>query len=322
MIGPILAGVAALLITCLTPAVLLAPIKAEAPPPKLLVIEPDVRGQKEVEIRLQTGQAVQTMALEDYLIGVVLSEMPISFEQEALKAQAVAARTFALRQLESGKHSDFDLCGQSSCCQAWAGEAALAKKLGDSWRMYWDKAANAVDSTAGQVLTYDDELIEAVYFSCSGGSTEDAVAVWGGEVPYLQSVESPGEEQAGKFRSQNVFSREAFCAAILQEQPLADFSGSVESWLGPVEYTQGGGVEKMTIGGCEFTGTELRRIFGLNSTNFTLKADEGQLTFSVLGYGHRVGMSQYGANAMAANGNSYKQILTHYYKGVKIEKWP
>lgn len=321
MIGPILAGAAALLIVCLSPAILLTSIEAEVPSPKLLIIEQEAQMQEEIVIHLQTGQSVQTMPLEDYLVGVVLSEMPISFEQEALKAQAVAARTFALRQLEGGKHSDFDLCGQSDCCQAWAGEAVLAKKLGDCWRTYWNKAADAVKSTAGEVMTYNHELIDAVYFSCSGGTTEAAAAVWGGEVPYLQSVESPGEEQAGKFRSENIIAREAFCAAILQEQPLADLSGSTDNWLGKTEHTQGGGVKMMTIGGYEFSGTELRRIFGLNSTNFTLEAKGEDLCFSVLGNGHRVGMSQYGANAMAVDGNTYRQILQHYYKGVEIEKW-
>ncbi len=318
MLGSICAGLAAVLLTVLIPTVLLSPVEINEEP-KLLVIEAEETPQSETFVRLQTGQAVEKLPLEEYLVGVVLSEVPMSFEMEALKAQAVAARTFAVRQLNNGKHEDYDLCGQSSCCQAWAGEEALAQKLGRSWKSYWDKASAAVKSTEGQVLTYDGELIDAVYFSCSGGTTEDAVAVWGSEVPYLQSVTSPGEEIAGKYQTQKDFSREEFCSVILQAQPLANLTGSINRWFGSVSRTEGGGVDEMTIGGVSFKGTELRQMFGLNSTNFTVEVKDDCILFHVIGYGHRVGMSQYGANAMAISGKNYKDILHHYYNGVKIE---
>ena len=317
--GAIVVSLTALLMAFITPAMLLTPTDGEAEAPYLLVMEVEQQ-EEEVMIRLQTGQAVEEFPLETYLIGVVLSEMPMSFEPEALKAQAVAARTFAMRQLENGKHLEFDLCGQSSCCQAWAGQAVLEEKLGNCWESCWNKAAAAVESTAGQVLTYEGELIDAVYFSCSGGVTEDAVAVWGSEVPYLQSVKSPGEEEAGKFHTSVTLSREEFCGKILQVQPLAQLGGRAEGWLGEVSRTEGGGVAEMVIGGCAFAGTQLRQLFGLNSTNFTLETEGDELVFSVYGYGHRVGMSQYGANAMAASGKNYQEILLHYYEGVKIQQ--
>ena len=319
MIGSVIAGVAALLMAVAMPMVLLSPVEIPEEP-KLLVIEAEQPRQSEITVKLQTGQAMKELPLEEYLIGVVLSEMPMSFEQEALKAQAVAARTFAMGQLDNGKHRDFDLCGQSSCCQAWTGEEMLARKLGNSWQAYWEKASAAVESTEGQVLTYDGELIDAVYFSCSGGMTEDAVAVWGGDVPYLRSVESPGEEQAGKFHTMKEFSREDFCEIILQARPLTDLSGRAEGWIGKETRTEGGGIAEITIGGCTFKGTEIRQLFGLNSTNFTVETENERVIFSVYGYGHRVGMSQYGANAMAAEGKNYKEILCHYYDGVKVEK--
>lgn len=317
--GSIFAGLAAVLIAAVMPAVLLSPVELSEEP-KLLVIESAQPAQAERKVSLQTGKSVKELPLEEYLVGVVISEMPMSFEPEALKAQAVAARTFAMRQLEYGKHREFDLCGQSSCCQAWTGEEMLAQKLGKGWKTYWEKASAAVESTKGQVLTYEGELIDAVYFSCSGGATEDAVAVWGGEVPYLQSVKSPGEEQAGKFHSTKEFTREDFCRIILQARPLADLSGRPETWFQSVEHTEGGGIAEMTIGGCVFKGTELRQMFDLNSTNFTVEPKNEKLLFSVYGYGHRVGMSQYGANAMAQEGKTYKQILRHYYEGVEIEE--
>ena len=318
MIGSVFAGLTALLMAVMLPAMLLSPVE-EAHQTKMLIIENEIPEQEAIMVSLQAGQSKRELPLEEYLVGVVLSEMPMSFEMEALKAQAVAARTFAMRQKENGKHLDFDLCGQSSCCQAWTEQDALKEKLGDSWERYWKKAEMAVKSTAGQVLTFQGELIDAVYFSCSGGITEDAVAVWGAEVPYLQSVESPGEEAAGKFHTEVELSREEFCATVLEAQPLADLSGSARNWLGKVKRTEGGGVEEMIIGGCVFKGTELRRLFGLNSTNFTLEEKGKQLVFSVYGYGHRVGMSQYGANAMAADGCTWEEIVAHYYEGVEIE---
>ena len=320
MMGSILAGLTALVMAVAAPMILLPDTAKTNDTPWMLVIEETEQQRDEVEITLQTGNAVQKLPLEEYLVGVVLSEMPMSFEDEALKAQAVAARTFTLRQMEGGKHEAYDLCDQSSCCQAWAGKEVLKEKLGSSWEEYWDKAEMAVKSTKHVVLTYNGELIDAVYFSCSGGATEAAVAVWGSEVPYLQSVESPGEEAAGKFQSVKTVSADAFRRTILNAQPLADLRGRSSNWIGEAIYTEGGGVEKITIGGIAFSGTQLRQMFGLNATNFTLSADGEMLEFTVRGYGHRVGMSQYGANAMAAEGKDYTEILNHYYTGVTLEK--
>ncbi len=319
--GSILAGLTAVLFAAVMPILLLPPAAEMPKVPRMLVIEEERNREEASEVRLRVGNCVEELPLEEYLVGVVLSEMPISFHEEALKAQAVAARTFTLRQMDNGKHEDCDLCDQSSCCQAWTGQAAMENKLGNSWEQYWEKAAAAVKSTEGVVLTYEGELIDAVYFSCSGGSTEAAVAVWGSEVPYLQSVESPGEEQAGKFLSEKIVSTDEFRKVILQAQPLADMSGRPGSWIGQVSYTDGGGVEKISIGGISFSGTQIRQMFALNATSFTIRADGENFVFSVKGYGHRVGMSQYGANAMAEEGKNYAEILRHYYDGVMLEKW-
>lgn len=320
MMGSILAGLAAITMAVMMPMFLLTPIEVEPEQPRFLIIEEE-QMREDLTVRLKVGNEVRELLLEDYLIGVVMSEMPLSFEMEALKAQAVTARTFAFRQMGGGKHMDCDLCDQSSCCQAWVGKETMVAKLGNSWEQYRQKAETAVVSTEGIVLTYDNRLIEAVYFSCSGGATEAAVAVWGSEVPYLQSVESPGEEQAGKYLSEKTVSLDDFRRIILQAQPLADLHGQSKTWLGDVTCTDGGGVAEMEIGGTVFTGTQLRQLFSLNSTNFTLHEEEGNMVFSVKGYGHRVGMSQYGANAMAAEGKNYAEILKHYYEGVSITKW-
>ena len=286
----------------------------------MLVVE-QASFDQQMCVHLQSGGSVMELPLEEYLIGVVLCEMPPSFELEALKAQAIAARTFALRQMDGGKHSGYDLCSLSSCCQAWSTKDDLIEKLGNSWERYWEKATLAVAETESLVLFHEDMLIDAVYFSCSGGQTEDAVAVWGSEVPYLQSVKSPGEEMAGKFHSEKVVSVEEFCRVISDHMPLVDLKGSPDHWFGEVAYTNGGGVKEMIIGGYAFSGTQLRQMFGLNSTNFSVETSEDEILFSVYGYGHRVGMSQYGANAMAAEGYSCDEILRHYYQNVRVKKW-
>ncbi len=306
MLHSFLIGLSALCIAVFTPLTLLSPVEEAPEVNRLLIVEP----APAKEVTVQVGELL--LPLEEYLVGVLLSEMPMSFEPEALKAQAVAARTFAGKQMEGGKHEDFDLCGQSSCCQAWTSQAALRDKLGDGWEGYWKKAEEAVEATAGEMLTYEGQLIDAVYFSCSGGMTEDAVAVWGGDVPYLQAVESPGEEDASKFASTVSVTR----AAFQEKLPEADFA---KGWFGDVKRTDGGGVDTMTIGGVAYKGTELRKRFGLNSTSFQVSLTKETVEFHVQGYGHRVGMSQYGANAMAKAGKDYREILAHYYKGTVLK---
>lgn len=276
--------------------------------------------KKPTEIYLKNDGGILQIPLEEYLVSVVMSEMPASFAKEALKAQAVAARTFAAGMLSSQKHTDCTLCSSPSCCQAWNNEASLQKKYGDDYADARVLAAQAVEETKDQVLIYDGKLIEAVYYSCSGGSSEAAVAVWGSDVPYLQSVPSPGEENATKYRSEVRVPFAEFKRTLKQESGDVRFSVIPENWIKNVRYTEGGGVESMTIGGVDFKGTKLRNLFSLNSTLFDLTVGNGEMVFSVKGYGHRVGMSQYGADAMARSGCDYREILGHYYTGVTIKK--
>lgn len=322
MMQAIWVGLSALLVALFLPSVVVEPL--ELPADRAMLVIESVPENKEMVceetmVQISSGQGVLELPLEQYLTGVVLSEMPVSFEPEALKAQAVAARTFTMRQMEGGKHTDCDLCTDSSCCQAWNSQETFETKLGAHWLQYWEKAETAVRQTAGQVLTYGGQLIEAVYFSCSGGATEDAVAVWGSEVPYLQSVSSKGEEEASKYYTETVLSLERFCALLQAANAEVQLNGSPNGWFGPVEKTEGGGIKTMEIGGQPFTGTELRTLFGLNSTSFSVEITQESIVFQVYGYGHRVGMSQYGANAMAKEGKSYQEILQHYYTGVELE---
>ncbi len=259
-----------------------------------------------INLTLPDG-TVQTMELEDYLVGVVLAEMPADFEPEALKAQAVVARTYTLKCIQAGKH-DGSVCTDYTCCQAYIPEGAYS---GGNEKL--NKVRSSVQATAGEVLTYNGNLIEATYFSCSGGTTEDAVAVWGTDYPYLRSVESPGEEHAAHYTDTVSFTPEEFEAALGQ-----DLAGSPETWFGFTTYTAGGGVNSMRIGGMDYKGTELRSLLGLRSTVFTVSADAEKITITTKGFGHRVGMSQFGADAMAVSGSTYDQILTHYYTGTEL----
>ena len=306
------AGILSLILVIAMPAILLAPVEAE---PIILVKE---QTEEEIMIDLQTGNAVIRMPLEEYLTGVVLSEMPASFDEEALKAQAVAARTFAIYRMEHEKHEGYDLCADSTCCQAWSDYASITEKIGAS---LWSKGESAVRQTKQEVMTYHGELIESVYFSCSGGATEAAVAVWGSEVPYLQSVTSAGEEYASKYKNETIIANDVFCEKIREENSAVTFENTGNDWIGETVYTQGGGVERIKIGGQWFAGTQVRKIFGLNSAKFSVLIEDGNVVFEVYGNGHRVGMSQYGANAMAQNGKNYKEILNHYYTDISIERW-
>ena len=251
--------------------------------------------------------------LEDYIVGVVLAEMPASFHLDALRAQAVAARTYGVKTCAAGdRHGKNTICGESTCCQGYISVAEYRANGGSADSV--QKVRQAVLDTEGLVAKYGGSLIDATFFSCSGGRTEDALAVWGNDIPYLQSVESAGEEEGNEAFSDRV----AFTPQELQNALGVSISGPVDGWFGNVTYTDGGGVDTIVIGGKLYRGTTLRSLLGLRSTAFEVTINRGEIVFHTKGYGHRVGMSQYGANAMAKLGCDYSDILRHYYTGIDI----
>lgn len=264
---------------------------------------------------LLTDGSVREMDLENYLCGVVLAEMPVDFEKEALKAQSVVARTYVLRRLHrTAKHGTGAVCTDPACCQGYVSAEAFLDRGGTESGI--SKVCQAVLETAGEVLLYDGKLIDATYFSCSGGMTEDAAAVWGNDVPYLQSTVSPGEEQAAYYSDTLSLTPDQVEYAL-----GTDLFGDPEDWFTVLSLTEGGGVHEISVCGEIFTGVELRKFLSLRSTNFTVRATENEIVFHTKGYGHRVGMSQYGADAMAVAGSTYDEILAHYYTGTTLTRW-
>ena len=261
---------------------------------------------------LQTDGSVIEVELQEYVLCAVLKEMPASFESEALKAQSVVARTYAMkRKAGNPKHPEADLCTNSQCCQGYCTAEDYLQQGGN--RVDVEKIQKAVNDTQNEVLTYQNELIDATYFSCSGGVTEDAKAVWGQDVPYLQSVQSPGEEFATHFTDTVTISLGDF-----QYLLGLKLRGDPDGWIEDICYTDSGGVDTITLGGAEYTGVEFRKKLGLRSTYIDIGITENAVVITTRGYGHRVGMSQYGADAMALAGKNYTEILKHYYTGVEI----
>ena len=268
---------------------------------------------------LSGGELVRT-TMAEWLPGVVAAEMPASFEDEALRAQAVAARTYILRLMGSGKvaHPEAAVCDDPACCKAHLDRESLRGSWGESFDSNYEKVFEAASSTDGQYLAWEGEAIEAVFHSSSAGMTEDAAEVWSAR-PYLVSVSSP--ETAGDvpdYVTSVEVSPEDFAAKLTALRPEADLSGRPAGWLGPLERDGSGRVESVEIGGESFTGQELREAFSLRSTAFTLDCTGEAFLFTVTGYGHGVGMSQYGANVMAEGGADYREILAHYYPGTEL----
>ena len=268
---------------------------------------------------LSGGEAVET-SMAEWLPGAVAGEMPADFEPEALKAQAVAARTYILHLMSSPKaaHPEAAVCDDPGCCKAHLTDEVLRSNWGENYDANYAKILDAVIATDGQYVAWDGEPIEALFHSSSAGMTEDAAEVWSAR-PYLVSVDSPeSAETVPNYVTSVTVSAADFAAAIQGAYPEAQLSGEPAFWLGRVVNDESGRVESVEVGGVSVPGTEMRTLFSLRSTAFTLDCTSDGFLFTVTGYGHGVGMSQYGANVMAQNGSGYEEILAHYYPGTEL----
>ena len=279
-------------------------------------------GDGTVTLRVLDGGQTADMTLEKYLQGVVRGEMPASFEMEALKAQAAAERTYVYYQLAAGRkesHPEADVCTDHTCCSAFLSEQAAREKWGGDYDPWEARIEQAVAETDGQAVLYGGQPILAVFHSSSAGKTAAAEDVWSGELPYLKSVNSPeNEDSVPNYYSVVTFTAEEAKAKLLAARPALKLTGTPEDWLGAITENGSGRVETLELGGETWKGTEVRAAFGLRSACFTVEADGEGLTFRVTGYGHGVGMSQYGANELAKEGKTWQEILQWYYTGVTI----
>lgn len=268
----------------------------------------------------KTGK-VEEVPLDEYLCNVVSAEMPADYEMEALKAQAVVARTYTIYKAKNPKHENSDICDDSTCCQAWISkEDRMARWEENRRESNWEKIQKAVNETQGKIITYDGEPINAFFHSNSGGTTEVPANVWGGtNYPYLQVVQTAGEEVYDQYASEVELTNEELINILKEKYSdiQIDFNNNEDIKI--LEYTDSDRVKTIKFGNHEIAGVEARTIFGLKSTNFEIIKEEGKIKFSVKGYGHGVGMSQTGADAMAKEGNSYEEIIKHFYIGVTIE---
>ena len=281
--------------------------------------EPVLTGRKAPEkIKLLDSGTVKELSTDEYIKGVVAAEMPADFPEEALKAQAVAARSYAMYCAETKKHGDAQVCSDFACCQAWISEDTMRKNWGENFDANFRKISSAVEDTSGQYLSYEGRPVFAAFHSSSAGATEDCGEVWNPR-PYLVSVESPENElNVPGFLSTLECAPIDFRDCILSVAPDADFSGEESGWIGDTVRDDSGRVRSIVLGGAEIKGPELRKLFSLRSTSFSLEYRDGCFVFSVRGFGHGVGMSQYGAKLMAENGSSYREILSHYYSGAAL----
>ncbi len=282
--------------------------------------EPDVNAappEKTVLLYDTDSQKVIDLPLEEYLIGVVLAEMPYTFAPEALKAQAVAARSFTLWQIGNGRHENADLCSDYHCCQAWSNPDTASERWGEALAEEALRAVRtAVESTTGEILTYNGDVACAVFHASSHGATASSREVWGGELAYLVSVASPEDAPC---RTVGIS-----CDRFVEILNRAGYSIAKEEkiQIKQLQSQETGRVESLEICGTIIPGTALRSLFSLPSTSFTVTVEEENIVFTVWGNGHGVGMSQLGADALARSGNSYAEILSHYYPGTALVPMP
>jgi len=269
-----------------------------------------------VKIYRSASGIVDEVGVEEYIKGVLMAEVPYDFGLEALKAMAVAARSYSLRRIKKENtdisHYSADMCDDYTHCMSYISfEEAVSKWGKENAEKYYESISEAVEATKGQILIYDGEVADTVFHSSSSEYTESAVDVWGIDVPYLVSVASPESISMNS----TVFSSDDFKNILIKEKIYIMTSTEPSEWIKEIKKTKSGRIAVVNLCGKEVSGKRLREIFGLKSTMFDLIYCDGEFTFNVKGSGHGVGMSQYGCMTLARDGKNYKEILEHYYPG-------
>ncbi len=257
-----------------------------------------------------TSNKISTVSAEAYVFGVVAAEMPALYDIEALKSQAVASYTYACYKRNMNKNKNYDITTDYSIDQSFSTDAQLKEKWGESWKEYSARIKKAVNDVSGEVLMFEDKPILAVYHALSCGDTYSAKEVWGNEIKYLVSVPSPFDTLEENYICTKEFTEREIKKSFKFNKNNKAFTNIKANSLGLVK--------EITVYGEKMSGSEIRSVLDLPSSNFIVKAEEGKYIFSCKGYGHGVGMSQKGANSMAKQGFTYKEILSHYYRGAVL----
>ena len=274
-----------------------------------------------VKVLYKDTGIIEEKKIDEYIVNVVAAEMPVDFESEALKAQAIVARTYTIYKVtKDKKHNDADICTDSNCCQAWISKEDRFEKWEESKVEKWNKIVSAVNETKGKYITYNGEIINAFFHSNSSGKTEKPEDVWGGSLPYLDVVETSGEENYTSYKSEMVVSKKDFINVLKDKFDSFEIDFENNDCIKIIDYTDSGRIKKIQIGNIIFSGTDIRKYFSLKSTNFSVEIREDDIIFYVLGYGHGVGLSQTGSDALAKNGFTVDEIIKHFYKNIEIHE--
>ena len=278
----------------------------------------DLEPLNEFKVYFKDEEKQETIDCDEYILGVVAAEMQVDYNIEALKAQALASYTFAyFRHIQNEKNdNEYDITNDTSKDQGYLDPVGRQAKWGDKYDEYEKKVKSAINSVKNRLIVYNGEPILAVYHAISCGNTEAAKNVWNTKYPYLQSENSIGDLLCPDFLSEVKVSKEDFAAKLTDLG--CEVTGEAANYIGKITKSDAGYVTNITLGGKEFTGDKIREIFSLRSASFDLIFKEDTFIFTVSGYGHGVGMSQFGANYMAEQGSTYDEIISAYYRGVKI----
>ena len=297
-----------LIVVVVLTMVLLIEIKT---PKKEIQNNKNNNNQEEIKVKNLATGAIETKDLENYVMGVVAAEMPASFSIEALKAQAIASRSYAYYKMKQN-NGNYDIIADVSN-QAYINDDEMHEKWQEDYDIYYKKIKEAVDGTKNEVMTYDGQVIEAFYFAMSNGYTEDVVSVFGESLPYLKSVESKWDNKSlSNYEVNTQLSTEEFLKKLNLNNNIIVINNQI--------YDETGRTKEITINSITFKGTEFRKLLNLRSTDFKIEVDNNIVNITTKGYGHGVGMSQYGANALAKRHKTYDEILKYYYQGTNLQK--
>ncbi|UNC93656.1 stage II sporulation protein D [Candidatus Contubernalis alkaliaceticus] len=299
--------------------------QAEDPPQKLFQEQPTQPGELTIQVWHHQEKQIREMPLEEYVAGVVAAEMPASFEPEALKAQAVIARTYALGQtLTSGgrgcdNHPSADICTSDQHCQAWISREDVEEKWSEQKREeYWGKIVSAVQGTQGMVVTYHGEPVDAVFHSTCGGHTDNSEEVWSASAPYLKGVECSYCQHSPWAQKETIYSLNEFSELMSHFPKASPVSAYSTPTFLSVNRSSTERLMTLQVNDLTLTGHELRNLLSLPSTRVSWKVEQNKIVFTTKGFGHGVGLCQYGADGMAKEGYDYREILKHYYQGVDV----